>query len=72
MRNHTNLIEMLPISVVNRAIARANYDAAEASIDRIARALDWLRECGGVAIYTAASLAMVVGAAMASSLFMPT
>jgi hypothetical protein len=71
MRNHTNLIEMLPISAVNRAIARANYDAAEASIDRIARVLDWLRECGGVAIYTAASVAMVVGAAMASSLFMP-
>ncbi len=42
MLNHTNLIEMLPINVVNRAIARANYDAAEASIDRIVRALAWL------------------------------
>jgi len=72
MRNHTSLIEMLPISVVNRAIARANYDAAEASIDRIARALDWLRECSGVAIYTAASVAAAVGAGMALSLFMPT
>ena len=72
MRNHTNLIEMLPISVVNRAIARANYDAAEASIDRIARAIDWVRECGGVAIYTAASVAIVVGVTMVSSLFMPT
>ena len=72
MRNHTSLIEMLPISVVNRAIARANYVAAEASIDRIVRALAWLRECGSVAIYTAASVAAAVGAGMALSLFMPT
>ena len=70
MRNHSNLIEMLPISVVDRAVARANYDAAEASIDRIVRALDWLRECGS-SIYTAASMAMAVGAGMALSLFMP-
>ena len=39
MRNHIHLIEMLPISAVSRAVARANYDAAEESIDRIVRAL---------------------------------
>jgi hypothetical protein len=72
MRDHTNLIEMLPISVVNRVIARANYAAAEASIDRIACALAWLRECGSVAIYTAASMAMAVGVGMALSSFLPT
>jgi hypothetical protein len=72
MPNHTNLIEMLPISVVNRAIARANYDAAEASVDRIVRALAWLRECGSVAMYTAASMAIAVGAGMALSSFIPT
>ena len=71
MRNHIDLIEMLPISVVNRAIARANYDAAEASIDRVVRALAWLRECGSVSIYTAASMAMAVGAGMALSSFIP-
>ena len=49
MLNHTNLIETLPINVVNRAIARANYDAAEASIDRIVCALAWLRKCGSIA-----------------------
>ena len=72
MRNHTNLIEVLPIGVVNRAIARANYDAAEASIDRIAGALAWLREFGSVAIYTTACIAMAVGAGMALSSFVPT
>ena len=35
MRNHIDLIETLPINAINRAVARANYDAAEASIDRI-------------------------------------
>lgn len=34
MRNHIH-----PISAVSRAVARANYDAAEESIDRIVRAL---------------------------------
>ena len=72
MLNHTNLIEMLPINVVNRAIARANYDAAEASIDRIVRALAWLRECGSVAAYTAGSMATSVGAGVALSSFIPT
>jgi hypothetical protein len=72
MRNHIHLIEMLPISVVNRANARADYDAAEASIDHVIRALAWLRECGSVAIYTAASMAMAVGVGMALSSFVPT
>ena len=72
MRNHIHLIEMLPISAVSRAIARANYDAAEASIDRIVRALAWLRECGSVATYTAGSMAASVGAGVALSSFVPT
>lgn len=72
MRDPTNLIEKLPIGGVNRAIARANYDASEAVIDHIARALDWLREFGPVAIYTAASVLVVVGVGMASHSFVPT
>ena len=72
MRNHTNLIETMPINVVDRVIARANYDAAEASIDRIVRALAWARECGSVAIYTAGSMATAVGVGMALSSFIPT
>ena len=72
MLNHTNLIEMLPINVVNRAIARANYDAAEASIDRIVRALAWARKYGSVAIYTVGSTATSVGAGVALSSFVPT
>jgi hypothetical protein len=36
-------IEKLPISVVNRDIAQANFAAAEGSIDRIAHALTWIR-----------------------------
>ena len=72
MRNHIHLIEMLPISAVSRAVARANYDAAEESIDRIVRALAWLRECGSVAIYTAGGMATSVGAGVALSSFVPT
>jgi hypothetical protein len=36
-------IEKLRISVVNRNLAQANFAAAEASVDRIARALTWIR-----------------------------
>ena len=36
-------IEKLPISVVNRDLAQANNAAAEASVNRIARALTWIR-----------------------------
>ena len=47
MLNHADSIdrkiEKLPISVVNRNLAQANNAAAEASIDRIARALTWIR-----------------------------
>ena len=47
MLNHADSIdrkiEKLPISVVNRNLAQANNAAAEASIDRIVRALIWIR-----------------------------
>jgi hypothetical protein len=47
MLNHADSIdrkiEKLRISVVNRNLAQANNAAAEASIDRIARALTWIR-----------------------------
>ena len=47
MLNHADSIdrkiEELRISVVNRNLAQANNAAAEASIDRIARALTWIR-----------------------------
>ena len=47
MLNHANSIdrkiEKLRISVVDRNIAQANFAAAEASVDRIARALTWIR-----------------------------
>jgi len=36
-------IEKLRISVVNRNLAQANFAAAEASVDRIARAFTWIR-----------------------------
>jgi hypothetical protein len=36
-------IEKLPISVVNRGLAQANNAAAEASVNRIVRALTWIR-----------------------------
>jgi hypothetical protein len=36
-------IENLRISLVNRNLAQANFAAAEASVDRIARALTWIR-----------------------------
>jgi len=36
-------IEKLRISVVNRNLAQANFAATEASVDRIARALTWIR-----------------------------
>lgn len=72
MRNNIEVIETLPINAINRAIARANYDAAEASIDRIVRALAWVREYGSVAIYTAGSTATSVGAGVALSSFVPT
>ena len=72
MRNHIDLIETLPINAINRAVARANYDAAEASIDRIVRALAWAREYGSVAIYTAGSTATSIGAGVALSSFVPT
>jgi hypothetical protein len=36
-------IEKLRISVANRNVAQANFAAAEASVDRIARALSWIR-----------------------------
>jgi hypothetical protein len=36
-------IEKLRISVANRNLARANFAAAEASVDRIARAFTWIR-----------------------------
>ena len=36
-------IEKLRISVVNRNLAQANFAAAEASADRIARAFTWIR-----------------------------
>ena len=46
MLNHADSIdrkiEKLPISVVNRNLAQANNAAAEASVDRIARALIWI------------------------------
>ena len=35
-------IDMLPISIVNRSLAHANYAAAEASVARVARAVAWL------------------------------
>jgi len=45
--NHTDSIdrkiEKLPISVVDRNLAQANNAAAEASVNRIARALTWIR-----------------------------
>ena len=47
MLNHADSIdrkiEKLRISVVDRNIAHANFAAAEASVDRIARALTWIR-----------------------------
>ena len=36
-------IEKLRISVVNRNLAQTNFAAAEASVDRIARAFTWIR-----------------------------
>jgi hypothetical protein len=36
-------IEKLPINVVNRNLAHASFAAAEASINRIARAFTWIR-----------------------------
>jgi hypothetical protein len=36
-------IEKLRISAVNRNLAQANFAAAEASVDRIARVLTWIR-----------------------------
>jgi hypothetical protein len=36
-------IEKLRISVVNRKLAQANFAAAEASVDRIARAVTWIK-----------------------------
>ena len=48
MRNHAastvRKIDKLPISLANRNIAKANFAATEASIDRIARVLDRFRE----------------------------
>jgi hypothetical protein len=72
MRDHSNVIEKLPISAVNRAIARANYDASEALIDRIDSALAWLREFGPVAIYTVTSVAVAVALGVATYSFVPT
>ncbi len=47
MLNHADSIdrkiEKLRISVVDRNLAQANFAAAEASVDRIARALTWMR-----------------------------
>jgi hypothetical protein len=49
--NYSDLIarklERLPISRANRSIARANFEAAEASIDGIARALAWMNSIVG-------------------------
>jgi hypothetical protein len=39
-------IEALPISVVNRNLAKANFAASEASIKRFADALAWLKSVG--------------------------
>jgi hypothetical protein len=36
-------IEKLRIGVLNRNLAQANFAAAEASVDRIARVLTWIR-----------------------------
>ena len=36
-------IEKLRISVANRTLAQANFAAAEASVNRIARVLTWMR-----------------------------
>jgi hypothetical protein len=36
-------IDMLPISIVDRNLAHANYAAAEAIVARVARAVAWLR-----------------------------
>ena len=47
MRNEADSIdrkiEKLRISVVDRNLAQAHFAAAEASVDRIARALTWIR-----------------------------
>ena len=40
-------LEKLPISQANRSIATAHYIAAEANVDRIARAFDWLSGVAG-------------------------
>ena len=36
-------IDMLPISIVNRNLAHANYAAAEGSVASVARVVAWLR-----------------------------
>jgi hypothetical protein len=36
-------IATMPISIVNRNLAHANYAAAEATVARVARAAAWLR-----------------------------
>jgi len=36
-------IEKLPISIVNRNLAQVSFAAADASVDRIVRALIWIR-----------------------------
>jgi hypothetical protein len=38
-------IERLPINIINRNMAQANYAAAEASVVSVARAVAWLLAC---------------------------
>jgi hypothetical protein len=39
-------IEALPISVANRSIAKANFIASEATVERFANTLAWFRSFG--------------------------
>ena len=53
MLNHTDRIDCMPTSRAHRAMAKAEYAAAEANAEWIARALAW-----------AASLVVSLGASM--------